>query len=93
MTYRSLTEMHPFHLDTTVERERANSPWVNVDFIMEGGERVSVRLPFSTASPGQSGRQSTIARAVQLMKRLVETNGEPDVPIARTTGRFGLPET
>ena len=91
MTYRSMTEVHPFHLDTIVEREGSNSPWVNVEFIMDSGEKVSVRLPFSTAYPDQFGRHNLVSRAVQLMKRLVETNGEPDVPLVRT-GRFGLPE-
>lgn len=92
MTFTSAAERHPFHLvDTIVSREGPNSPWVRVEFVGEGGETVTVRLPFSVAYPDEAGRSRMVGRAMQLMKKIVATGGEVEIPLPRT-GRFGIPE-
>jgi len=91
MTFTSAAERHPFHLvDTIVKREGPNSPWVTVEFIGEGGETVSVRMPFSVAYPDETGRGRVVSRAIQLMNKIVATSGEVEIAVPRT-GRFGIP--
>jgi len=91
MTVTSAAERHPFRLvDTIVKRESPNSPWVTVEFVGEGGETVSVRMPLSAAHPDRTGSSLIAGRALQLLKSIIATNGKAAIAIPRT-GRFGVP--
>lgn len=91
MTFTSAAERHPFHLvDTIVKRGAPNSPWLTVEFVGEGGETVSIRMPFSVAYPDELGRSRAVGRAIQLMKKIVATSGEVEIALPKT-GRFGIP--
>lgn len=91
MTLNPAAETSPFHLvDTIVKREAPNSPWITVEFVGEGGETVSVRMPFSVARRDEAGRISMVGRAVILMNKVVEASGQPQIAVP-TTGRFGIP--
>ncbi|WEX07104.1 hypothetical protein [Chelativorans sp. AA-79] len=79
-------------IDIVVSRESKNSPWVNVVFLGDDGESVSVRLACAIPSGSDVGRNYIIRRATTLLRSLVtceafNTLGET-VWVPRT-GRFG----
>ena len=59
-------------IDTVVSREGENSAWVNVVFLGDRGESISVRLPCTIPSGNEAGRNHTIKRATALLRSLIE---------------------
>jgi len=81
-------------IDTVVSREGKNSAWVNVVFLGDSGESVSVRVPCTTPTGSEVGRNYIIKRATVLLRNLVGCdafNALGERVWSPREGRFGAP--
>jgi len=81
-------------IDIVVCRENKNSAWVNVVFLGDQGESVSVRVPCTIPTGNDVGRNYIIKQATILLRNLISCDsfnmlGERGWSPHR--GRFGVP--
>jgi hypothetical protein len=81
-------------IDTVVSREGKNSAWVNVVFLGDSGESVSVRVPCTMPAGTEIGRNFIVKRATVLLRTLVDCdafNTLGERAWSPHKGRFGVP--